>query len=661
MHSYKSHSDNTSPHDEDSTDSLLNSAISLLGMSHKGRSGWQDIHVNCDYNGAAAPKRSWFTTSKAYKLRLSSLILHSALVAMHLALVGIWARGIEHRFTVALENEKVASFIITATSTAFGTIYSAILVFVTQALSRRQSLQMDQVLTATHDNAAAWAGIGAALLHLWYQKAVRASTSRTLTATLYLMTISGLHITISSLFSLVTFNSSRSFVAATRGLPAFNGTLTTSDAAIDMSIYAFGSLYFLPTILDGTTSLGLQDGSLYDVLDITGNVMPGNATVNASGFNITCGSVPEEDRSTFEYSNNGEWANLNYAIPSTRKAIHSDQNAIPDPYLEPGIISAISTAYNWDGSSDWDYSIILYSTIPIVDSSGKSESWVDVSPPMNTSVSSVQLLQCSLTLVRQLATIDAQSQKIQTITPSFRKNCSTWLPYTAPYSNVTTNGNQLIDQWAAWYNVMPQSDLMFDYNEDATPQFISVADMYLIQRLNLPAANHSDTKNLTLHDLENALSTLVASMFWTLGHIPPTHRPPSGPDGIFFNPDNGTSLNSLADIPPPPILLPGKGEVVEIFAEARVELNIIAVSAGLAASMILMMLALTSLLSQRGQDEDDDLPLDGTGILHAIWLYRNHPELETLLEQVERPTDENLRAAGMVKTRLLGKRVCKDE
>ncbi|KAJ7309215.1 hypothetical protein DFH08DRAFT_944299 [Mycena albidolilacea] len=80
------------------------------------------------------------------------------------------------------------------------------------------------------------------------------------------------------------------------------------------------------------------------------------------------------------------------------------------------------------------------------------------------------------------------------------------------------------------------------------------------------------------------------------------------------------------------------------------------VSAGLAASVILTMLASASLLSQQGQNEDDDLPLDGTGILHAIWLYRNHPELERLLEQVEHPTDENLRAAGMVETRLYFKK-----
>jgi hypothetical protein len=35
-------------------------------------------------------------------------------------------------------------------------------------------------------------------------------------------------------------------------------------------------------------------------------------------------------------------------------------------------------------------------------------------------------------------------------------------------------------------------------------------------------------------------------------------------------------------------------------------------------------------------------------------MYRNHPELDALLEQVEHPTDDNLRAAGLVQTRLVG-------
>ncbi|KAJ7803824.1 hypothetical protein B0H14DRAFT_2613027 [Mycena olivaceomarginata] len=72
----------------------------------------------------------------------------------------------------------------------------------------------------------------------------------------------------------------------------------------------------------------------------------------------------------------------------------------------------------------------------------------------------------------------------------------------------------------------------------------------------------------------------------------------------------------------------------------------------LRASLILTMLALASLFSQRDHHEDDNLPLNGTGMLHTIWLYHNHPELKTILEQVEHPTDENLHAAGMVKTRL---------
>ncbi|KAJ7469680.1 hypothetical protein FB451DRAFT_1400506 [Mycena latifolia] len=237
--------------------------------------------------------------------------------------------------------------------------------------------------------------------------------------------------------------------------------------------------------------------------------------------------------------------------------------------------------------------------------------------------------------------------------------------------------NLLIDSWGQWYSYMPPSDLELAYGpsplSDQGPPLASVADLYLIQKLNLPAANHSDTLNVTLHDVENALSVIVASMFWTLGHIPPTHRAVAGDAfrGIFRN---GTlATNSLNDVPKSPGLLPGNATVTEIYVAVRLELSIVAVpiqhhlpdiakfsvcqvSVGLAASMTLMVL---SLLLQRGSTHDQDLPVDGTGILHVIWLYRNHPELETLLEQAEHPTEDNLRAAGMVRTRLVGPRIRK--
>jgi hypothetical protein len=76
--------------------------------------------------------------------------------------------------------------------------------------------------------------------------------------------------------------------------------------------------------------------------------------------------------------------------------------------------------------------------------------------------------------------------------------------------------------------------------------------------------------------------------------------------------------------------------------------------AGLAVSVMLALLSLASTISHRDTKNDPDISIDGTGILHTIWLYRNHAELETLLEQVEHPTDNNLRKAGMVRTSLGG-------
>lgn len=77
------------------------------------------------------------------------------------------------------------------------------------------------------------------------------------------------------------------------------------------------------------------------------------------------------------------------------------------------------------------------------------------------------------------------------------------------------------------------------------------------------------------------------------------------------------------------------------------------VAAGLAVSAIPMLVSLQVLCFQN-RTPDDDVLIDGTGLLHTMWLSRNHPELETLMDHVDHPTDKNLREAGMVQTRLVG-------
>ncbi|KAJ7328035.1 hypothetical protein DFH08DRAFT_816192 [Mycena albidolilacea] len=141
---------------------------------------------------------------------------------------------------------------------------------------------------------------------------------------------------------------------------------------------------------------------------------------------------------------------------------------------------------------------------------------------MNASVSAVQFFRCSLSLVNQTAVFDTQTQKILSVEPPFKKTASTWASYTAPsgftpgrspYPNGTTN-NLFIDAWEQWHNIIPAVNFDLDYI-DPSGGSASAADIYLIQALNLPAANHSDTPTVKLHDVENAfkLSTVIASMF----------------------------------------------------------------------------------------------------------------------------------------------------
>jgi hypothetical protein len=64
--------------------------------------------------------------------------------------------------------------------------------------------------------------------------------------------------------------------------------------------------------------------------------------------------------------------------------------------------------------------------------------------------------------------------------------------------------------------------------------------------------------------------------------------------------------------------------------------------------MLLLLLAITFSAGTRSSKPG----LSGMGFLQIIWVFEHHPELSGILEQVEDPTDYNLRVAGLVKVRL---------
>ncbi|KAJ7681366.1 hypothetical protein B0H17DRAFT_1138519 [Mycena rosella] len=620
--------------DEDFPKKVRGSPVNWPGMKEKVRR-FSMFCVYCLMTDGIDPKKS--PLGSFGDLRLLSFVLHTMLVMIHLILIGIWARALEHRLIFSLDHQKIISPLITGITTTFGT-----------------SLEKTQPLTVTHDTAAAWVGIGSALLHVWHQKAVPASIMGVLSTFLYLGNIQVYHIATASLFSLETFTASHPNVVRTQSLPAFNDTaydLTTAEGLNDgvfaMAAYAGGSLHFFPSVVGSTTNPGLYDGTLYDVpLDTTGGI--DNITVSAIGFKVTCGYLPNVD---LQFSpDDGYWRgtldganHLQFGIAATRKTSDAD-DIDPDIFAEPGIISKAGPVVNSSLSlangtisveNTTALSVILYSTIPIVDSSYNPGPWVNLTTPMNTSVTAIQVFQCSLALVVQSAILDAQSQQVFTVTPDITKTNSTWAPYAGPQDRgglaKVADDNLFIDMWGAWYNSMPASDFPLHWGLGASSAYASVADIYLIQNLNLPAANNSDTRSVPLHMVENSLSTIVASMFWT----------------CVVRPNGTLQTSGINAVPSPPLLLAGNATITKVSAEARLNISV-----GLATSIALVLLSLPYSLS-KGAHREGDLSIRGTGMLHTIWVYRNHPELETLLEQVQQPTDDNLREAGMVRTRLV--------
>jgi hypothetical protein len=85
-------------------------------------------------------------------------------------------------------------------------IYTVVLVLVTQQLTIQGICLKQQMLTATHDELAAWTGLGSALSVLWRQTHIAASAVGTLSIATYLIGISILHISTPSLLNFQAFS-----------------------------------------------------------------------------------------------------------------------------------------------------------------------------------------------------------------------------------------------------------------------------------------------------------------------------------------------------------------------------------------------------------------------------------------------------------------------
>ncbi|KAF8164135.1 hypothetical protein K438DRAFT_1984840 [Mycena galopus ATCC 62051] len=289
------------------------------------------------------------------RLKILSLSLHSTLVAIHIALLVVWSQGFENRVVSAVET--------------FGT--SALRVFITQKLVFRHNLRRTQTVTATHDSLVAWTGLGSALVSVWQQRAIPASIPGVLSAFVYLANILVLHVTFPGLLAVdsVLLNSSVSVI--TQGLPVFNfpgyDLSNQSDRANAMNrnsagLYALDSLVSFPFLRINSTE-GLYGGTLYDVLQ-NNPAATGLASVNATGFNISCGYLSITPVGSDTQCPCFYFGGIEYSIGGT----------------SPIVITPFSTTELLQFVAE----LIFYSSIPILDSNNQTAPWAYILKHMAT-------------------------------------------------------------------------------------------------------------------------------------------------------------------------------------------------------------------------------------------------------------------------------------
>ncbi|EKM54969.1 uncharacterized protein PHACADRAFT_208510 [Phanerochaete carnosa HHB-10118-sp] len=615
------------------------------------------------------------------------LSLHVLLVFIHVALFVVISHHYEHAFTIRLDSSTStwAPLIVGTTLQIFATAYSAILVLLTQRLALRNDLGTRQTLTAVHDKASAWLGLGSALGSLWQQTKLRAATWGVSCITLYLLCMFTLHISIQGLFHVVPYNAT---------IPTLQSTnLTNANYTANMV-----SAYDILLVYDQIPTVGLLDNMVYDIVPQVPSAT-GNAKVNASMYEVQCMALP-----------NVQYEDIidDTAAPTMFFLTDGPGSAaigIKLPYyqaLYAGTISNITmcTAPNQDQTDCWA-PIVIASTVSIIDSSGAGvptstgNPWVampfveaqDVGnfiissdgPPQQPQVliTAIQMVACAVEI--NDTQIDVSAMTRQPLAPPPRPSEALWAAFSWP-ENLTIDDPRLIAAqntpslspssghendvdltiWSVLaltasdtsFNVTIAEPMLYMNPQDSpvhnlyniNPEFVTQApaafDTFVAEELEIAAQNRT---NVTLADLNHSIGKALAAVHW-YGQT----QNYSGPHA-----SNGIMQSFLSnDVPvivpeqPQPASGVGQTTIMVLVPRYRLNLSLTSLIIGTVASTILLLLAaiLVRLPSSSGKNTTTArATVDSAGLLQITWLLGHEPHIAA----VATPELEALRAAGM--------------
>ncbi|KAH7918814.1 hypothetical protein BV22DRAFT_1134312 [Leucogyrophana mollusca] len=560
--------------------------------------------------------------------------LHAVLIVLHFCLVGFAVRRTGHSVVVPITSKTgMLTTALSASLQAFYTLYTALLVYLTQRVSLSRRLSQRQMLTTIHDMTGAWGGLGAALDGLWQQTKIAASPLGVISVTAYLLNISVLHIASSSIIQFQTFNNTViASVPTAVGWP---------DSLANGSFWDWATISSLaPSVgnLSGLGHAGLANSVVYDVLlDNTGI---GNVTVNATRVNTDCVLV----------------TGLVYDTIGTPAQLRTRDDERPYSFPSTFVPWTDQVLFNANGFTAWNVLNFIVTTAiegsaALLDSTTIPMNWTYYASPQgyptNFSIATINMswVTCNLSLLHTSAIVDAQSNTLLSSTSEVPVS-STW-PTALPESmsgepaevpNVTWIYPPFSSAPPAWANdgAICSASEAYDGGGGLVSGCgyqPSMLDAYLMQLLGMnasqidplrilyPSWSSSTTPSFTLSvdQMETALSRVLATTMWTAGQL--------GEVGGGFD----HSIGSVT--------------ITRFVLETRLNINWIPLSFALSASIILLVLAIR-MTHANSENSPKASAVNSGGVLELIWLASRLPGMRDAIGRVDSPNIDDLRAAG---------------
>ncbi|KAJ3985734.1 hypothetical protein F5890DRAFT_1585217 [Lentinula detonsa] len=590
-------------------------------------------------------------------MRLACLFAHVSLIVVLIVLLALQPRLKSKLYTDTWTTDLVWKG-LTKAFPYLVTGWTILLTVTTQRLALRRQLNLNNTLTAKHDANMAWMSAGSALLTSlnWRQHKLNDAVDSIFIPLAYLGVLSAFHSSATGIFDTPSATNNITLPFSTYGVPNLTGSLPNAFVGADslMTMLSLDTFNFPGLADDGS---GVIYDTPVDPIHMYEQVPDyvQYLAVNATYFNVTCGSLSgsiQDVDGTPAFVFESDFGVENSLIP--------DYVALNSSTILPQNGLVIRTA-PWgpilaqdDPKSLWPSSILIFTTVTVLDSFNVAVEPAPVNPPVTyfpysnsniESITHVSALACNLTVdissTKALIYTADSSLKELTGGPAGNKTSANLTPFPSDLSSTPMDiDHSVTDALVATWSVLPTravsplNEILLENcigsnNSIFTCGTLYEPEQFVMESLNifpdifLPGPSNT---GINLVDLENVLSRMTAIEFWSEGQ------------GI-----NSNFLNRFFNTVDTDKVFVTNENIVKFHEEGfRYALDIYELSLSLGFAIVLLALAMPSLCDR------NHLIIDSIGILQMIWLANDHPGGDQkYITDIKIPTTKALREGGL--------------